>query len=223
MNQKPSPNTDHKSILNLVLIAILIGCALLFGLMSRPTEMGLMIGACAICLIFANIDQIQSFKGAGFEAEMKKAVENAYATTESLRSLAKPLVLTMLESLTYNGRWDGIDKRREHQLKEELENLSDELGICCDEQIESALHRFYIMNGIDLLNDIERAMNENQIRNISVSRDLQGLYDRTIKELPSIETVRKSLSGLQAKEITVLDPSVEDYAYYREYKKLRKF
>lgn len=51
-------------------LVLLIG-SLYFGIMKQPAEMGFAILAGAIGLAFSNIDKIQRFKGAGFEAEMK--------------------------------------------------------------------------------------------------------------------------------------------------------
>jgi predicted transcriptional regulator len=56
-------------------ILLLVG-SFAFGLLSKPTEMGLCILAAAIALAFSNIEKIKRFKGAGFEAEMlEKQVE----------------------------------------------------------------------------------------------------------------------------------------------------
>ncbi|RDH86556.1 MAG: hypothetical protein DIZ78_06495 [endosymbiont of Escarpia spicata] len=56
-----------------------------FGYMENTVALSASIIAGAIGMAFANIDKIEHFKGAGFEAHMKKAVEEAYATTKSLR------------------------------------------------------------------------------------------------------------------------------------------
>lgn len=211
----------NKFALNLVLIITLIASALLFGLLEKPTEMGLIIIGCSICLAFANIDQIQRFKGAGFEAEMKKAVEEAYATTESLRALAKPLVLSMLENLIYAGRWGGMNGKRKHKLKEELDALSNSLEIH-DESISSMLHQFYIWHGIDHIVHIENVMSHKNSGNKQVTGALRALCDRSVKELPSVAAVKEALASLQQEELTVLEPFVEDYAHYRTYKSLRR-
>lgn len=71
----------------------------MFGLMGKPAEMGLIIVAGAIGLAFLNTDKIQRFKGAGFEAEMKKAVEDANATIEQLRNVATTSAKATLTSL----------------------------------------------------------------------------------------------------------------------------
>ncbi|WP_051822357.1 hypothetical protein [Desulfonatronum thiodismutans] len=55
---------------------VLLAGSIAFGLLGKPTEMGLCILAAAIALAFSNIEKIKRFKGAGFEAEMlEKQVE----------------------------------------------------------------------------------------------------------------------------------------------------
>ena len=54
--------------------AFLLVGPLIFGLLGKPTEMGLSILAGALSLAFSNIDKISKFKGAGFEAEMREKV-----------------------------------------------------------------------------------------------------------------------------------------------------
>lgn len=55
---------------------VLLAGPITFGMLGKPTEMGLCILAAAIALAFSNIEKIKRFKGAGFEAEMlEKQVE----------------------------------------------------------------------------------------------------------------------------------------------------
>ena len=80
-----------KDIIQIASFSVLLGGSILFGLIGRPTEMGLSIAAGFIGLAFANIEKISRFKGAGFEAEMRereqiKAVieKETEPTTESI-------------------------------------------------------------------------------------------------------------------------------------------
>jgi hypothetical protein len=211
---------SRQSNINIVLVCLLVGGALLFGLLGKPTEMGLMIVACSLALAFANLDRIQRFKGAGFEAEMRKAVEEAYATTENLRSLAKPLVLSMLENLLYGGRWGGMGPARKHRLKDELDALSKSLGIR-DAEITDTLHKFYIWHGIDHIDRIDAVMAKNKISNKEVLKALGGVSNRNVDELPPVQAVRAALNGLKQEELVLLEPLVENYEHYRTHKTLR--
>jgi hypothetical protein len=65
-------------------------------LIGKPIEMGIAVVAGAVAAAFINIDKIQQFKGAGFDAEMKKVVEETHATVEILKKLGKPLIISIL-------------------------------------------------------------------------------------------------------------------------------
>ena len=63
--------TILKVIIKLISFAFLLLGSFYFGYKGQTTEMGLCILSASLALAFANIDKIQKFKGAGFEAEMK--------------------------------------------------------------------------------------------------------------------------------------------------------
>lgn len=116
---------------------ITIGLATFFGLKDKPTEMGIIVVACSIVLAFINIDKIQRFKGAGFEAEMKRAVEEANATVEQLREVAATSAEVILTDLMAASFLDGLSMENRLNLHDRLIcNLKD-IG-ATSEQIEKA-------------------------------------------------------------------------------------
>ena len=213
---------DPKALNQALIIGLAVG-AMLLGLLDKPTEMGLLILACGVSLAFLNIDKIQRFKGAGFEAEMKRAVEEAYATTENLKEVVRPLVLTSIERMTYAGRWGGGESQEnKERLKESLESLSKSLGVY-DDEIEAAFNKFYIYHGVDHLRFIGTAMNHiHHIQNKEVTERINSLCDWKGTELPPVEEVQSAISSLGEDQIALLRPYVEDYSYYRENKQLRR-
>ncbi len=92
----------------------------MFGLMGKPTEMGIAVGAGAIALAFINIDKIQRFKGVGFEAEMKRAVEEANATIEQLREVASTVTEAVLTDLMAGNFMDGTTLTTRLELHDHL-------------------------------------------------------------------------------------------------------
>ncbi len=62
-----------KGLLSLVVI---IAPCWYFGYHGKTTEMGISIVAGALAATFINLDKVYRVKGAGFEAEMYKAVED---------------------------------------------------------------------------------------------------------------------------------------------------
>jgi hypothetical protein len=87
---------------NFIYIIILMGPAMYFGYSGKPTEMGISIVASALALTFINMDKFEFFKGAGFEAQLKKvekATEEAYATIDTLKAVAAPIIAETLPLL----------------------------------------------------------------------------------------------------------------------------
>lgn len=179
-----------------VLIITMLAGVFLFGLRGQPTEMGLIIVACAICLAFTNINKIQKVKGAGFEAEMKKAVEEAYATTESLRSMAKPLILSTLDNIIFAGRWGEMDNERKHKLKADIDGLAKSLGVF-DKDVESASQMFFVWHAFDHVHKLETVLSRNKIKNTEIRERLRTLADRKTGMLPSVQDVRCAIVSLE--------------------------
>lgn len=89
--------------------AFLLVGPLVFGLLGKPTEMGLSILAGALSLAFSNIDKISKFKGAGFEAEMREKVGAIIAKE------AEPEKSDSTHGLT--GKAYGLDESTEKVVK----------------------------------------------------------------------------------------------------------
>lgn len=109
----------HKAAIVSSFAYLLIGSAF-FGYVGKPTEMALVIVASALALSFLNMDKIQRFKGAGFEAEMRLKLETIVeAQTEPAPRDRAPekseldlddrtiKVLRALASPTYTWRYAG--------------------------------------------------------------------------------------------------------------------
>lgn len=79
-------------------------CPLIFGFLGKPTEMGLSAVTGCLLLAFLNLEKFESFKGAGFEAKLKQAVVDAYATIEKLQKLAASLAEPIVMSITMENR-----------------------------------------------------------------------------------------------------------------------
>ena len=201
------------------LIFTLIG-VFVFGILRQPTEMGIMIVAGAIGMAFSNIDKIQRFKGAGFEAEMKQAVEKAYATTESLKELASTLASYGIFSLAYDDRWTGMNKNTKHVLKEKIDQVCRELNI--DDQItKEANDIFFWMFALDhlkrILHHASQATQDNKLMH-----DVEMKYNLKIgAPLPSSEEIKRDLSKLEINDSPEIVNAIKNYEHYLKHHKLR--
>ncbi|MBL0717434.1 MAG: hypothetical protein JJV89_05235 [Desulfosarcina sp.] len=90
--------------INQKLIIALVVIPILLGILRSPKEMGIAIAAIGLALFFSNIDKFSRFKGAGFEAELKTAVDEAYAAIEQLKDLGLSLSGPIVDELAMSGR-----------------------------------------------------------------------------------------------------------------------
>ena len=134
------------TILKLVAYIVLFGFSLIFGFLSKATEMALAIVAGCLGLAFLNLHKMKKFKGAGFEAEMKDKIEaiieketepgrseqigdsgysvDAYGTDEKTQK-----VIRALFNPTYTWRYvQGISKESDLPKAEALDALNELLS-----------------------------------------------------------------------------------------------
>ncbi|WP_074905850.1 hypothetical protein [Nitrosomonas communis] len=111
--------------------------AVMFGLLGQPTEMGIIVLAGAISFAFLNIDKIQRFKGAGFEAEMREIVNNANATIEQLRDVATLSSEAILTSLMADNFFDGTTLATRIKLHDQIIESLKKIG-ASDIQVSQA-------------------------------------------------------------------------------------
>jgi hypothetical protein len=168
---KPLNKTEHVKAVAHTAWTYLLGVSVVaipvaFGSKDKPTEMGLAIVAVAIALAFANLDKLEFFKGAGFEARMRKVVDEAYATIEGLRSVARTVIVTNIDLLTWSSRIGGMPLQTQVAQICDSRALCDQLGLH-DEQINERFEVFYRMITWDHVKRIVDA----------ASRSLGGLRD----------------------------------------------
>ncbi|MBI3815544.1 MAG: hypothetical protein HY279_13895, partial [Nitrospinae bacterium] len=150
-------------------------------------EMSLIIVGGAICLAFLNIDKIQRFKGAGFEAEMKKTVEDAIATIEQLRNVATTSSRATLTSLMAANFMSGTTMKNRLELHDQLISNLANIG-ASKQQIEEADEMWKRGVGVIYHRGIKKTLegrNSQNELNIVASRELQALLNFDEWKAPS--------------------------------------
>ncbi|MFA6546883.1 MAG: hypothetical protein WCS99_20875 [Limisphaerales bacterium] len=87
------------------LIVALVIVPVLLGIYRGTEEMAIATGAIVLALFFANLDKFSRFKGAGIEAELRTAVNEAYAAIEQLKELGLSLSSPIVDELAISGRF----------------------------------------------------------------------------------------------------------------------
>ena len=208
-------------IKKIILVLIILGPSLIFGYFGKPTEMSLAIVGGAITAAFLNIDKMSRFKGAGFEAEMKEAVKEAYATIENLKELGEPLILTTIEILTKEGRFGGMGAYKKHKFKQELEDISKSLDID-NNRLEKIKDKFYRYHVWDHYQEFITVISQDSYVDKEIANKLGSLKkDYSSKDFPKEETIQEIINQVdELEEIT--QETLKDYIYYKNNKEIRK-
>ncbi len=130
--------TFLKGLLSLVVI---ITPCWYFGYNGKITEMSISIIAGAIAATFLNLDRVNRVKGAGFEAEMYKAVEDVYATIDTLKDISNPLVYSTFSILNGESYFGGVETETKYELSQKLDDIIAFLDIN-DEEIKQVKSTF---------------------------------------------------------------------------------
>ncbi len=142
------------------LICIMVP-SLYFGYLGKPAEMGIALIAGSIAATFLNLEKFQSFKGGGFEAQLKETkeiVEKALVTIEGLKEVITPLMFNTLHSITYMGRLSaGGPIKNKDAIRDKCENIISMLSIE-DPDIEKLISQYNMYTRWDAYYEIERAM-----------------------------------------------------------------
>jgi hypothetical protein len=209
---------------------LMFGAAVMFGLLGKPTEMGLIIAAGAVAISFLNIDRIQRFKGAGFEAEMKQAVEHVHATVDQLRLLAAAVAESTLTSLMAENFFDGISLETRLDLHDRLIHSLEEIGVA-PSRISEADQRWRKGVGIIYHRGIRQFLEgrtENRMINskaepsvLQASREFQDLLNFEIWQVPSSQEMRNFINVRNLMNATI-GQLLEDYAHFERTNEIRR-
>lgn len=198
---------NFKMIISILFILV---PAFYFGLIGKPAEMGVALAAGALAAAFINLEKLEKFKGAGIEFELKKAVEEAYATIEVVKAVAEPLFISAIKTMSEGRTLGGISKRDQHDLVNKMEKVTTESLNSND--VKNAIDSFYKFNLRAIFRDLQEDVYK--YRNVEVETTLSRLIDRENSVYPSGQQIRDILSPLTNLQDET-DELIKDYEYYR--------
>jgi len=194
---------------------------LVFGFLGKPTEMGIALAAGALAAVFVNIEQIQRFRGGGVELEMKRAVEEAYASIEEVRRLGRVLIEVALRTLTMMNRYGPMDLHQKHALWQDLKRMAGELDLEDDQSLREASEECYRYLAWDLF---ERFVDQARKDGIptEVRERLSQMRDCSSADLPGRDQIEAVLGEHLARLNSETLELLEDYLYYRDHRQFRR-
>lgn len=97
IRDKGMNDLTQKLIIALVIVPILL------AIFRGAKEMAIAAGAIGVALFFVNIDKFSRFKGGGIEAELRTAVDDAYAVIDQLKELGLTLTSPIVDEMAVSG------------------------------------------------------------------------------------------------------------------------
>lgn len=175
--------------------------------------MGIAVAGSLALFAFANLDKFDSFKAAGFEAELRKVVTEATATIEHLRAVAAPLIEATIDVMATSGRWDGMGSEKQLQIFDSLEEVRTSLNIN-DSTLLNSQRVFLNYLAWDIVEKIwqEHFPGNNEIFPQIVSEI--GRYN--VKITPEVEKIidflkKHGIDIAKSKELNVLEDFLKKY------------
>lgn len=190
-----------------------------FGVMDKAVSMTASILAGCLILAFAYIDKIKKFKGAGFEAELRDAVSEAYATIEKLQHIAVKLSEPIVTEVTMQNRLLSYIplKYRYEQIKEIERSLHD-LGIK-EEEIQKTTEFFYSAYWEDHINKVAQAIICDKYSPNELKEKMEAYENRDIPKELNIADVIASYEYTPSDEISEL---IKDAEHFEKEKSFRR-
>ena len=204
--------------LNRNLIIALVVVPVLLGILRTRTEMGLSIAAIGLALFFVNLDKFERFRTpGGFEAELRTAVNKAYAAIEQLKDLGLALSAPIVDDMSVSGRMLQYIPLK-HKL-ERVENISATLKAlgASQQEIEAATATIYARLADDHLNIVAGALesaNPDKKAFLETARSQMEGWDRSKFEQFIAENALTKNDGVEQ--------AILDLEYFREHKTLRR-
>lgn len=201
----------HSTLILIISLALILVPTLSFGIMGKVAEMGVALAAGALAAAFLHLDKLQKFKGAGVEIELRKAVEEAQATLETLKDFTDPVYISTIKIMSEGHTWNGAPEDTQHDIVRKIENIIFKNGTSDD--VSKAITEFYHFKLSQLYSSLISAVEGYFIQ--AVMDKLLLIWDEEKAIFPSGQQVRKVLSELP--HLTPkLEELVNDYEYYKD-------
>lgn len=184
--------------LNFVGFILLITSVFVFGLKGMATEMGVAVVASSIFLAFANLDKFSEFKGAGFEAKLREAVNEANATIENLKEVAKPLIKTNLFVLSKSGRFSEGAFNKSHDVYDQLAELQRKIGLE-GQDLEKSKAGYLNIHAWDMVSELSVSIGRAGNERFSVASN-ETMGTRSFDAPPDLNKLNELVKDLELDE-----------------------
>jgi hypothetical protein len=190
-----------------------------FGFLEKAGIMTASILAGCLILAFAYIDKVKKFKGAGFEAEMREAINEAYATIEKLQDVAVMLSEPIVTEVTMHKRMMQYIplKYRFEQIKE-IESSLRNLGVA-KEKINKTTEFFYSVYRGDHIKKVVYAIIQDPNAPDTLKANLEKYKEG---EIPVEFNIAQLVSNSDYRPNNEVTELVKDFEHYDKERTFRR-
>lgn len=133
---------DVKRIISFLFILLMIGISVFLAYLGKEVAAGLTIIAFSFGLVFFNLDRFKKFKGAGFEAEIREVVTEAYAAIDELRKVAINVSEPAVSLLAVSGPFQHLPLSSKLEYAKNISGTLSDLNVSA-ETIENVVSSLY--------------------------------------------------------------------------------
>lgn len=203
---------DIKRIINFLFIIALITLPTYLAVIGKEVAASLSLISISFALVFWNLDKFSKFKGAGFEAELKSAVEETYAAIDEVKKLAVCISSPTVSLLAVSGAFQYLPLKYKLEYAAKIASTLSELKIDKDE-IDEALSSLYSRVENDHHRKILVALNQKLDSDCKLFEKIDEI---NFSDWP-VARLRQKASELNVD----IDDALHDYEYFVSNKKLR--
>ena len=204
---------DVKRIISFLFILLMIGISVSLAYLDKEAAAGLTIIAFSFGLVFLNLDRFKKFKGAGFEAEIREVVTEAYAAIDELRKVAINVSKPAVSLLAVSGPFQYLPLSSKLEYARNISGTLSDLNVSA-ETIENVVSSLYERVEGDHKRRVLVALN-NQL---STEDKIFNNYDDLNEEDWSVE---KIVELSNTKEVDVSN-EIADFHHFISNKTLRE-
>lgn len=215
-----TPN-DTKGAMGKALFLVAFGFTLviptIFGIFGLVSEMGLSLLGGLLCMAFTNLDKFSEFKGAGFYAKMKEAINEANASIETVREVALSTASVALHVAAAFGRWGGGTGTLERiKMRDRLRESLCKIGTS-DEAIGVAEANFDSWILRDHVHKVFGSSREFPKNDPDIQDMLRYSPGRIVTSGDVEEVLKKH--GIESEKVS---EAMDDLRYYEKHRELRR-
>ena len=216
-------NFIFSTTFNIIICCLLLIGVLYFGFVEKYQAMWGIAASFAFIIFILNIEKFEEFKIGknGFEAKMKQVIDEAYATLESVKIIAKVMANFQIDSMTTQEDISAFYETKKNNLFDILE-VCKELNLM-DDLINKKVDNFFVSNARDFITVIlTEVHNEISQKDSSIAIETleMELYKKinNDRKIVSVKELQDFFETIDYEPSSKINKEINEYKKFIEYK-----